>query len=219
MSSTNTTGAGNTFATQPPPTHHTHKSSDVLPGARGASQVAQDYSTNVTENPRVWQDEHERKYGAGSDTRAVVAGGQHDAPNTGSSAFEGERPMGVQPTEQGAFSLPGLKTEEDADYFLAGGVAIGGEANLPEGHAKMTDKIIGKTQKVCPLRVFRASSADVALAIAHWQDDAQRRDAREGRAARGRWQAGRAGPGACAARLGRSEMRRHLHCICTMTHL
>ncbi|RDX46084.1 hypothetical protein OH76DRAFT_1457396 [Lentinus brumalis] len=122
---------GNTFATQPPPTHHTHKSSDVLPGARGASQVAQDYSTNVTENPRVWQDEHERKYGAGSDTRAVVAGGQHDAPNTntGSSAFEGERPMGVQPTEQG-------------------GVAIGGEANLPEGHAKMTDKIIGKTQKL-----------------------------------------------------------------------
>ncbi|TFK81973.1 hypothetical protein K466DRAFT_557244 [Polyporus arcularius HHB13444] len=131
MSSTNTAGAGNTFATQPPPTHHTHKSSDVLPGARGASQAAQNYSTDVTENPRVWQDEHERKYGAGSDTRAVVAGGQHDAPNTGSSAFEGERPMG-----------------EDADYFLAGGVAIGGEANLPEGHAKMTDKIIGKTQKL-----------------------------------------------------------------------
>ncbi|KAI0705993.1 hypothetical protein C8T65DRAFT_809580 [Cerioporus squamosus] len=131
-SNTNTnSGTANTFATQPPPTHHVHKSSDVLPGARGASQAAPNYSTDVTENPRVWQDAHERKYGAGSDTRAVVAGGQHDSPNadTGSSAFEGERPLGVQPTEQG-------------------GVAIGGEANLPEGHAKMTDKIIGKTQKL-----------------------------------------------------------------------
>ncbi len=177
MSSTNTGGAGNTFATQPPPTHHTHKSSDVLPGARGASQAAQNYSTDVTENPRVWQDEHERKYGAGSDTRAVVAGGQHDAPNTRSPEFEGARPLGVQPTEQGAYSLPGVKTEEDADYSIAGGVAIGGEANLPEGHAKMTDKIVGKTQKVCPWRIHRASSADVALSIAHRQDDAQRRDA------------------------------------------
>ncbi|RPD76813.1 hypothetical protein L226DRAFT_611240 [Lentinus tigrinus ALCF2SS1-7] len=132
MSSTNTaTGAGdNTFATQPPPTHHVHKSSDVLPGARGAaasdSQSAPNYSTDVTENPRVWQDAHERMYGAGSDTRAVVAGGQYDSPNTGVGS---ERPMDVQLTEQG-------------------GVAPGGNPNLPEGHAKVTDKIIGKTQKI-----------------------------------------------------------------------
>ena len=89
------------FATQPPPAHHVHKSSDVLPGARGAAQAAPDYSTDVTENPRVWQDEHERNYGAGSDTRQVVAGGQHDTPDDGRSAFTEDRPLGVEPTEQG----------------------------------------------------------------------------------------------------------------------
>ena len=101
MSQNNFTGAGNTFASQPPPTHHVHKSSDVLPGARGAAQDAPNYSTDVTENPRVWQDEHERNYGAGSDTRQVVAGGQHDTPDNGRSAFTEARPLGVEPTEQG----------------------------------------------------------------------------------------------------------------------
>ncbi|KAI0742484.1 hypothetical protein C8Q80DRAFT_1258777 [Daedaleopsis nitida] len=120
----------NTFASQPPPAHHTHKSSDVLPGARGA-QPAADYSTGVTENPRAWQDQHERTYGAGSDTRQVMGGGQHDAPEnaTGRTAHTEDRPLDVQPTDQG-------------------GVAIDGNSNLPEGHAKMTDKLIGKTQKV-----------------------------------------------------------------------
>lgn len=32
--------------------------------------------------------------------------------------------------------------------MFAGGVAIGGQPNLPEGHAGLGDKIIGKTQKV-----------------------------------------------------------------------
>ena len=32
--------------------------------------------------------------------------------------------------------------------IFAGGVAIGGQPNLPEGHAGLGDKIIGKTQKV-----------------------------------------------------------------------
>lgn len=47
----------------------------------------------------------------------------------GNTAFTSERPLGVQPTPEG-------------------GVAIGGQPNLPEGHAGFGDKVIGKTQKV-----------------------------------------------------------------------
>ncbi|KIY48583.1 hypothetical protein FISHEDRAFT_43141 [Fistulina hepatica ATCC 64428] len=47
----------------------------------------------------------------------------------GQNAYNTERPMDVQPTS-------------------AGGVAVGGRSDLPEGHASLGDKIIGKTQKV-----------------------------------------------------------------------
>ncbi|KAH7882723.1 hypothetical protein F5I97DRAFT_1931333 [Phlebopus sp. FC_14] len=45
------------------------------------------------------------------------------------TAFNSERPLGVAPAPEG-------------------GVAIGGQANLPEGHAGLGDKIVGKTEKV-----------------------------------------------------------------------
>jgi uncharacterized protein YjbJ (UPF0337 family) len=53
------------------------------------------------------------------------------APDQGSprTAFNSERPLGVAPAPEG-------------------GVAIGGQPNLPEGHANIGDKIVGKTQKV-----------------------------------------------------------------------
>ncbi|KAF8555186.1 hypothetical protein OG21DRAFT_1496474 [Imleria badia] len=47
----------------------------------------------------------------------------------GRNAFNSERPLGVTPVPEG-------------------GVAIGGQPNLPEGKANMGDKIVGKTQKV-----------------------------------------------------------------------
>ncbi|KAH0834145.1 hypothetical protein J3R83DRAFT_11449 [Lanmaoa asiatica] len=47
----------------------------------------------------------------------------------GRNAFNSERPLGVTPVPEG-------------------GVAIGGQPNLPEGHANIGDKIVGKTQKV-----------------------------------------------------------------------
>ncbi|KAH9886962.1 hypothetical protein C8Q73DRAFT_794998 [Cubamyces lactineus] len=138
-----TNAASNTFTTQPPPSHHLHGSSDPLPGARGAAPAAPNYSADVTNDSRVWQDRNQREFGPGSDTAAVMAGGQHSAGTTGpgkeasayddntmgKTAFNEDRPLGVQPTERG-------------------GVAIGGDPDLPEGKAKMTDKIIGKTQKV-----------------------------------------------------------------------
>ncbi|KAI8992791.1 hypothetical protein BD414DRAFT_482217 [Trametes punicea] len=125
---------------QYPPTETVQQtSSDPLPGARGAAPAAPNYSADVTNDSRVWHappDRNERQYGAGTDTGAVMAGGQHQAEETGSldegagkTAYTEDRPMGVQPTERG-------------------GVAVGGESDLPEGKAKMTDKIIGKTQKV-----------------------------------------------------------------------
>ncbi|THV02646.1 hypothetical protein K435DRAFT_827437 [Dendrothele bispora CBS 962.96] len=57
---------------------------------------------------------------------------QQGVPEThteGRNAFTESRPMDVKPTDNG-------------------GVAIGGRSDLPEGKAKMTDKIIGKTEKV-----------------------------------------------------------------------
>jgi len=50
-------------------------------------------------------------------------------PSSGQNAFNSERPMNVKPTDQG-------------------GVAIDGRGDLPEGHANMADKVIGKVQKV-----------------------------------------------------------------------
>ncbi|KAI9061869.1 hypothetical protein FKP32DRAFT_1594074, partial [Trametes sanguinea] len=126
-----------TLTTQPPPAHHLHSSSDPLPGAPSSNaNAAPNYSADVTNDSRVWQGRNEREFGAGSDTGAVIAGGQHQAVSggderEGKTAYTEERPMGVQPAARG-------------------GVAIGSAADqdLPEGKAKVTDKIVGKAQKV-----------------------------------------------------------------------
>jgi hypothetical protein len=63
----------------------------------------------------------------------------------GNTAFTTERPLGVQPTPEGiSHSIMAIKSDSQ---ILAGGVAIGGQPNLPEGHAGFGDKVIGKTQK------------------------------------------------------------------------
>ncbi|PCH42892.1 hypothetical protein WOLCODRAFT_58811, partial [Wolfiporia cocos MD-104 SS10] len=127
----------NAYVSQPPPAHHIHRDSEALPGARGGSSAA-DYSADVTNDSRTWTDNNQRRFGAGTDDSHIMAGGQHDSPgasratsgsDAGHNAFNQERPLDVEPTSQG-------------------GVAIGGQDNLPEGRAKLTDKLIGKTQKV-----------------------------------------------------------------------
>ena len=100
----------NVYAQQPPPEHHQHRSSDVLPGARGANNGAVDYSSNVTNDSDVWQTNNERRFGAGTDTDAVMAGGQHsttatNVPSTTDNAFEPERPLNVQPTSAGELTV------------------------------------------------------------------------------------------------------------------
>ena len=73
----------NVYVAQPPPAHHQHQSSDVLPGARGADHAAVDYSADVTNDSRTWEGKNERRFGAGTDTGAVMAGGQHEGGQTG----------------------------------------------------------------------------------------------------------------------------------------
>lgn len=99
---------GNVYAHQLPPAHHQHRSSDVLPGARGAQQPALDYSPEVTNDSRVWKDTNERRFGAGTDTSAVMAGVQHSTtdtsvPSTMDHEEQSDRPMNVQPTGAGMF--------------------------------------------------------------------------------------------------------------------
>ncbi|OJA14378.1 hypothetical protein AZE42_07744 [Rhizopogon vesiculosus] len=66
-------------------------------------------------------------------TGAGVSAPHPDSPQSasarGNTAFTSDRPLGVQPMSEG-------------------GVAVGGQPDLPEGHAGLGDKIIGKTQKV-----------------------------------------------------------------------
>ncbi|KAJ8590345.1 hypothetical protein M405DRAFT_737003 [Rhizopogon salebrosus TDB-379] len=136
------------------PQHQLHDSSQPLPGSesRAAAQT-QDYSpANIERMPS--SAIHDRTESVSSNassddadsTRAtrgtssavdtgagVGAHHQLDSPQSasahGNTAFTSDRPLGVQPTSEG-------------------GVAIGGQPNLPEGHAGLGDKMVGKTQKV-----------------------------------------------------------------------
>ncbi|OSD03826.1 hypothetical protein PYCCODRAFT_1476760 [Trametes coccinea BRFM310] len=100
-----------TLRTQPPPTHHLHSSSDPLPGASSPAAAPPNYSADVTNDPRAWQDPGMRERERG-DVRAVVAGAQHHAG-------------------------PDTDTEREAEAEAGAG-----------GKPKVTDKIVGKTQKV-----------------------------------------------------------------------
>lgn len=100
----------NQFAVQPPPEHHIHRDSEPLPGVKGSSGAAPNYDASVTNDSRTWKPNGEKAFGAGSDTRAVMSGGQHSAdPDStqqreGKNAFTDDRPMNVEPTNQGLSS-------------------------------------------------------------------------------------------------------------------
>ncbi|KAI0070871.1 hypothetical protein K474DRAFT_1687280 [Panus rudis PR-1116 ss-1] len=144
MSSTNDYPGPNPFTTQPPPTHHIHRDSEPLPGARGASAAGANsatYDTNVTNDSQTWKPNNEKHFGAGTDTGAVMAGGQHtaDFDSTG-AASHGQQQRAAE--GRNAFN------EDRPTPTSQGGVAVGGRDDLPESHASTTDKLIGKTQKV-----------------------------------------------------------------------
>lgn len=96
----------NPYVSQPPPEHHVHRDSEVLPGARDAAASA-NYDASLTNDSQTWKDNNQRQFGAGTDDRNVMAGGQHDtsgAPDSGRNAFNAERPLDVQPTSQGEYA-------------------------------------------------------------------------------------------------------------------
>ncbi|KAF5392032.1 hypothetical protein D9757_003217 [Collybiopsis confluens] len=120
------------------PSHHVHHSNDPLPGAqRGVDAI--DYSAETMERtPSTWNDRTEEQFARdqpgmmGSSDRTTMGSDQHEHEHEqtqGMNAFNEPRPMDVEPTP-------------------AGGVAVGGRADLPEGKAGMMDKVVGKTQKV-----------------------------------------------------------------------
>lgn len=95
------------LAAQPPPAHHTHHSSDAI-------RPAADYSAQITNDSEVWKGNNKRQFGAGTDDRAVMAGGQHAGDSARPSddnqnAFTEDRPMNVQPTGAGEQLLDLIK--------------------------------------------------------------------------------------------------------------
>ncbi|KAG1767372.1 hypothetical protein EV702DRAFT_754999 [Suillus placidus] len=124
------------------PQHQLHDSSQPLPGSGSRAAVqTQDYSpANIErmpssvvhgkDTPTESDDADSTRATIGTPSAGRTARDSHQSESArGNTAFTSERPLGVQPTPEG-------------------GVAIGGQPNLPEGHAGFSDKVIGKTQKV-----------------------------------------------------------------------
>ncbi|KAI1795429.1 hypothetical protein LXA43DRAFT_1058563 [Ganoderma leucocontextum] len=117
----------------PPPAHHIHKSSDVLPGARAQAQREGRGAQDVRDHDPASQS-YESQAASGAWLAAPGESGAERPPAPeldpeGRNPWTEERPLDVRPTEHG-------------------GVAVGGRADVPETHASATDKLVGKTQKV-----------------------------------------------------------------------
>lgn len=109
MSSANFTNQSDpTFTAQPPPAHHIHRDSEILPGARGAETKSSDYGTAVTNDPQTWARQDQQRP-SGVDSHGAIAGAQHGlgvgetdhSGHHGRSALSEDRPLGVQPASQG----------------------------------------------------------------------------------------------------------------------
>ena len=99
---------------QPPPTHHLHRSSDVLPGARGYPQNLDQPDAAYSSGAAGTGMGAGAGMDSGADLLAPRRGQQDFAANDfaqrgtgagGRSAFTEERPLGVQPTDRGEPSL------------------------------------------------------------------------------------------------------------------
>ncbi|PIL26192.1 hypothetical protein GSI_11947 [Ganoderma sinense ZZ0214-1] len=112
-----------------PPTHHLHKSSDVLPAGAAQSQADRGTGAGADAQGNVRDPESFEDRLASPDQQDPSCEFDPTHAHEGRNAWTEERPLGVQPTERG-------------------GVAIGGREDLPETHASTADKLVGKTQKV-----------------------------------------------------------------------
>ncbi|KAG0699603.1 hypothetical protein DFH29DRAFT_983463 [Suillus ampliporus] len=133
MSSSSQNNTDNAVLDTSRPQHQLHDSSQPLPGSgsRAAAQT-QDYSPANIErmSSSVIHGKNASTESDDADSTRATRGTVPDSQQArGNTAFTSDRPLGVQPTQEG-------------------GVAIGGQPNLPEGHAGFGDKAIGKAQKV-----------------------------------------------------------------------
>ncbi|KAL1746610.1 hypothetical protein HDZ31DRAFT_62047 [Schizophyllum fasciatum] len=90
------------------------------------------FNNSVDADPAQWQREHVQAPESNFRDESASEGLQQQhrtGSASGRTAFTEDRPLGVQPTAQG-------------------GVAVGGQEDKPMGHAKLTDKLVGKTEKV-----------------------------------------------------------------------
>ncbi|KAG5651536.1 hypothetical protein H0H81_008298 [Sphagnurus paluster] len=135
MSNIPTTQSTNTHHTHPAtntatapissrPEHHLHNPDEPLPGAKGSARTT-DYSADTIDHApsSAFREDQPRNISG-----AAGAPLGHSTHSQGRNAFSSERPLDVEPTSRG-------------------GVAVGGRADLPEGHAGLKDKLVGKTEK------------------------------------------------------------------------
>ncbi|KAF7980453.1 hypothetical protein HWV62_38312 [Athelia sp. TMB] len=100
------------------PEHHIHSSTQPLPGARGGDSTY-DYSPATIE----------RAPDSALDNADIDNFRTPSDMDQGANSYTEERPLDVQPAPEG-------------------GVAVGGNDDLPMGKASFSDKMIGKTQKL-----------------------------------------------------------------------
>jgi hypothetical protein len=118
----NTKPANSTAQDDATPQHRVHSPNEPLPGAHDDRQ-----QSKFSES-------------GGSRFHEEVAGEQ------GQNAFNSERPLDVRPTQTGGCNT--TVVTEQTSRCLTGGVARGGQDDLPMGKASFLDKVIGKAEKV-----------------------------------------------------------------------
>ncbi|KAH9951191.1 hypothetical protein B0H21DRAFT_705844 [Amylocystis lapponica] len=115
-----------TYAAQPPPAHHVHHDSEPLPGTRGAAP-APDYDADTTNQSRTWETE--------------ISGNPAPTRTTTRSWRAGSTPVQTRRCAIGKALASACSRHHKVAWLSA-------DRLTPEGKAKLTDKLIGKTQKV-----------------------------------------------------------------------
>ena len=138
------------FRAEPRPEHHIHRDSEPL-STKNQTSYGQ---YNESKDPGTWEQrrdpgtpfvQHPLPFSTAHRLLAITGVDQgtpdFQDQSLGQNAFNSERPLNVQPANPG-------------------GVSIDGRGDLPEGHPKMADKVVGKMQKVklSSLPVLRVGS-------------------------------------------------------------
>ncbi|KAI6011423.1 hypothetical protein EDC04DRAFT_3094679 [Pisolithus marmoratus] len=117
------------------PQHRLHDSSQPLPRRQGENYERAPEDMGAGQQQQRGERSCEHHHGAQRTAYGSGIGaerrdeGDYQGAGTGRNAYTTERPLGVRPVPEG-------------------GVAVGGQPNLEASQASMTDRIVGKTEKV-----------------------------------------------------------------------